>query len=111
MKRTPVISLLLCAWPIAAAAQEFQTGQPLGTTNEAGVRMEISDNVTVYGSFHFSESCTFDPQRNLILAMNAGDRSEGAAPDGFVSLINPDGSVHTAKWIGASRCVPPCSER
>jgi hypothetical protein len=88
---------------IAANAQEFQAGGPLGAVNEAGVRMEMSDNVKVFGSFHFSESCTFDPARNLILAMNAGNRGEGAEEDGFVSLINPDGSVHTAKWIGATR--------
>ena len=65
--------------------------------------MEMSDNVKVFGSFHFTESCTFDPERNLILSMNAGNRGEGAEEDGFVSLINPDGSVHTAKWIGATR--------
>ena len=63
----------------------------------------MSDNVKVYGSFYFAESCTFDPSRNLILAMNSGDRSDGTKNDGYVSLINPDGSVHTAKWIGASR--------
>jgi WD40 repeat protein len=61
----------------------------------------MSSNVTVYGSFHFTESCTFDPERNLILAMNRGN--DGGSDDGFVSLINPDGSVHTSKWIGASR--------
>jgi sugar lactone lactonase YvrE len=87
----------------SAAAQEFQAGEPLGSVNEAGVRMEMSDNVKVFGSFHFTESCTFDPDKNLILSMNAGERAEGAEPDGFVSLINPDGSVHTAKWIGATR--------
>jgi hypothetical protein len=86
-----------------ATAQEFQAGEPLSAVNEAGVKMPMSDNVKVYGSFDFSESCTFDPERNLILAMNAGDRAMGAAEDGFVSLINPDGSVHTAKWIGATR--------
>lgn len=88
---------------IPAAAQDFQAGQPLGATNEAGVRMEMSENVRVFGSFNFSESCTFDPERNLILAMNAGERSDTAEEDGFVSLINPDGSVHTSKWIGATR--------
>ena len=36
-------------------------------------------------------------------AWNAGERSEGAAPDGFASLINRGGSVHNAKWIGATR--------
>jgi hypothetical protein len=103
MHRARMTAIALCLASTTIDAQEFQAGQPLGTVNEAGTRMEMSDNVTVYGSFHFSESCTFDPERNLILAMNAGERSEGAAPDGFVSLINPDGSVHTSKWIGATR--------
>jgi hypothetical protein len=103
MIRTSGIALILAHLSAASIAQEFQAGQPLGAVNEAGVRMEMSDNVKVFGSFHFTESCTFDPERNLILSMNAGERSEGAAPDGFVSLINPDGSVHTAKWIGATR--------
>jgi sugar lactone lactonase YvrE len=65
--------------------------------------MAMSSNVKVFGSFHFTESCTFDPDKNLVLAMNAGNRGDDDAPDGFVSLINPDGSVHTAKWIGATR--------
>lgn len=63
----------------------------------------MSDNVKVFGSFHFSESCTFDPDNNLVLAMNTGNRGDGTENDGFVSLINPDGSVHTAKWIGVNR--------
>ena len=103
MIRFSCIALILALLSTASIAQEFQAGQPLGAVNEAGVRMEMSDNVKVFGSFHFTESCTFDPERNLILSMNAGERSEGAAPDGYVSLINPDGSVHTAKWIGVTR--------
>jgi DNA-binding beta-propeller fold protein YncE len=35
--------------------------------------------------------------------MNAGAPQKQAENDGYVSLLNPDGSVHTAKWIGASR--------
>lgn len=81
----------------------FQAGEPLGTINEAGERTPLSDNVKVYGSFRFAESCTFDPERNLILAMNAGVPNELQENDGYVSLIHPDGSVHTAKWIGATR--------
>jgi streptogramin lyase len=102
-KTTAALMTIVLTGSVTARAQEFQAGEPLGTVNEAGVKMEMSDNVKVYGSFHFSESCTFDPERNLILAMNAGNRGEGAEEDGFVSLINPDGSVHTAKWIGATR--------
>ena len=92
-----------------AAPKPFAAGQPLSATNEAGQVKQMSSNVKVYGSFHFAESCTFDPDRNLILAMNAGNpRNQGSPPplepnDGFVSLIKPDGSVHTSKWIGATR--------
>ena len=93
---------LVCSSP-QIRAQAFEAGQPLGTVNEAGVRGPISENVKVFGSFHFAESCTFDPSRNLILVMNSGDRSDATKNDGYVSLLNPDGSVHTSKWIGASR--------
>ena len=88
---------------IPATAQEFAAGAPIGALSEAGEWRPMSDNVTVYGSFHFSESCTFNPNKNLILAMNAGNREDPGDNDGYVSLINPDGSVHTPKWIGATR--------
>jgi len=86
-----------------AAGQPFQAGTPLGTINEAGEATPISSNVRVFGSFRVAESCTFDPARNLIIAMNAGVPQDVQENDGFVSLINPDGSVHTSKWIGATR--------
>jgi hypothetical protein len=91
--------------PAAANAepQPYRVGTPLGTNNEAGVATPMSDNVKVYGSFRFAESCTFDPERNLILAMNAGIANNLQENDGYVSLINPDGSVHTSKWIGVTR--------
>lgn len=91
--------------PAAATAdpQPYRVGTPLGTVNEAGVATPMSDNVKVYGSFRFAESCTFDPERNLILAMNAGIANNLQENDGYVSLINPDGSVHTSKWIGVTR--------
>src|SRR5262245_13998397 len=87
----------------------FAAGTPLSATNEAGQVQQMSKNVKVFGSFHFAESCTFDPDKNLIIAMNAANpRDQGSPPaltpnDGFASLINPDGSVHTSKWIGATR--------
>lgn len=99
----PFLLIALLGGSLQSHAQEFVAGKPLGTVNEAGVWGALSDNVKVFGSFQFCESATFDPSRNLILAMNAGDRSDNAKNDGYVSLINPDGSVHTAKWIGASR--------
>lgn len=86
-----------------ANGQAFQAGGPLGTVNESGQSVTMTDNVRVFGSFRMAESCTFDPDRNLIVAMNAGVAQEQQENDGYVSLINPDGSVHTTKWIGATR--------
>ncbi len=100
---TTFLSLGFGLWTSTLLAQDFVAGEPIGSVNEAGVRVPMSSNVKVYGSFHFSESCTFDPARNLILAMNNGERGDGTENDGFVSLINPDGSVHTPKWIGVTK--------
>jgi len=86
-----------------AAPKPFAAGTPLGTTNEAGTAMTMSRNVKVFGSFKFAESCTFDPARNLIIAMNAGNPQMLEPNDGYVSLLHPDGSVHTSKWIGVTR--------
>jgi len=101
-----LIASLLTATALAqqpAQPQRFRAGTPLGATNEAGQATPMSSNVKVYGSFHFAESCTFDASRNLIIAMNAGNAQTLAQNDGFASLINPDGSVHTSKWIGVTR--------
>jgi hypothetical protein len=87
----------------AAKPKEFQAGKPLGAVNEAGEFTPLTSNVKVYGSFRFAESVTYDPTRNLIVVMNAGVTQSQEANDGFVSLLNPDGTVHTAKWIGATR--------
>lgn len=97
------LSIVVACGAIQINAQEFSAGKPLGATNEAGEWVKMSDNVKVFGSFHFAESCTFDPARNLILVINSGDRADASKNDGYVSLINPDGSVHTSKWIGATR--------
>ncbi len=93
----------LSAQDAAKAPKEFKAGEPLGAINEAGVHTPISSNVKVYGSFRFAESVTFDPVKNLIVVMNAGIPQKQEENDGYVSLLNPDGSVHTTKWIGATR--------
>lgn len=89
--------------PAAPPAKPFQAGAPLGAVNEAGQFVPLSNNVKVYGSFRFAESCTYDAARNLIVVMNAGNPQTVEENDGYVSLLNPDGTVHTAKWIGATR--------
>lgn len=107
MKFLNVATLIAAISSTAAFAQTpegtFTAGEPLATVNEAGVATVMSANVKVYGSFRNAESCTFDPARNLILAMSNNNPTAMQENDGYVSLINPDGSVHTSKWIGATR--------
>lgn len=84
------------------APQPFAAGQPLGVMDN-GQFKAMSNNVKVYGSFNFAESCSYDPERGLILVPSRGASEHEVPNDGYVSLINHDGSVHTAKWIGATR--------
>lgn len=60
----------------------------------------ISDNVKVYGAIYGTESCSYDPDRDLIVAPARGVGQSVRANDAFIALINHDGSVHTARWIG-----------
>jgi hypothetical protein len=91
------------AQPAAPVAQPFAAGRPLGIGTPDGAWTPISPNVKVYGGVVNAESCVYDPARKLILAVNRGANQNEAPNDGFVSLINPDGSVHTPRWIGATR--------
>ena len=98
----------LCTTAGLAGAEEpapsaFAAGRPLGAVNEAGDFVPLTDNVKVYGSFRFAESCVYDADRDLLVVMNAGVPEAQAGNDGYVSLVNPDGTVHTSKWIGATR--------
>jgi len=103
------VSLVALSAPAPLAAQQnapqeqpFAAGRPLGVTAQ-GQFTPISANVRVLGSFRFAESCTYDTSRNLIVAMNRGMGRNEVANDGYVSLLNPDGTVHTTKWIGVNR--------
>jgi hypothetical protein len=79
--------------PPPASPQPFAAGPPL----------KLTANTKVYGSFRFAESLSYDAERDLYVAINAGMAQDVVANDGYVSLINPDGSVHTLKWIGVNR--------
>jgi DNA-binding beta-propeller fold protein YncE len=80
----------------------FEAGRPLGVTT-GGVHTPMSRNVKVFGGVVSAESCVYDRSRKLIMVVNRGAAQTEAPNDGFVSLLNHDGSVHTAKWIGATR--------
>jgi sugar lactone lactonase YvrE len=86
-----------------APVQQQASGESASGTFVAGEPLDLMPNTRVYGSFHFAESCSYDPVRDLYVAPSVGNRGEAFANDGYVSLINPDGTVHTLKWIGATR--------
>ncbi|MHA6730315.1 SMP-30/gluconolactonase/LRE family protein [Devosia sp. A369] len=86
-----------------AEVQPFKAGMPVGVTSRDGVYTPASDNVKMYGALVSTESCSYDAERNLIVALNRGAPQDRFPNDAFVSLINHDGSVHTPRWIGANR--------
>ncbi len=86
----------------AAQAEPFAAGTPLGVTVE-GKYTPTSSNVKVFGGVVNAESCSYDATRNLIMVVNRGANQNEAPNDAFVSLLNHDGSVHTARWIGVNR--------
>lgn len=86
-----------------AGPQPFSVGNPLGLPiNPApdGRFEPISPNVKVFGAIYSAESCSYDPQRNLIVVPNRGVGQNVQTNNAWVSLINHDGSIHTARWIG-----------
>ena len=94
-----VLAILLTA----ASAQAQQTPPASSQPFAAGPPLKLSANTKVFGSFRFAESLSYDAERDLYVAINAGMPQDVVANDGYVSLINPDGSVHTPKWIGVTR--------
>lgn len=76
-----------------AAAQPFAAGKPLATPS----------NAKTYGGFRFAESVSYDADRDLYIVPSAGMPQKLVPNDGYVSLVNPDGTVHTLKWIGVDR--------
>lgn len=100
MFRASIFGLVFAA---AASAAMAQTPAPSAQPFQAGPPLKTTPNVKVFGSFRFSESLSYDAERDLIVSVNAGMAQDLVPNDGYVSLINPDGSVHTPKWIGVNR--------
>lgn len=86
-----------------AQPQPFFVGNPLGLPiNPApdGSFNPMSANVKVYGAIYSAESCSYDPTRGVIVVPNRGVGQNVQTNNGWISFINHDGSVHTARWVG-----------
>lgn len=90
------------AQPAGAPDPKLEAGKPLGVVVN-GRYAPMSGNVKVYGGVVSAESCVYDASRDLIMVINRGANQNEVPNDGFVSLLNHDGSVHTARWIGGTR--------
>jgi hypothetical protein len=83
--------------------QSYFVGNRLGLpVNPAadGAFEAISSNVKVHGAIYSAESCSYDPARGVIVVPNRGVPQNVQTNNAWVSFLNHDGSVHTARWIG-----------
>lgn len=106
---TAVAALLVGVASTLPAQQPPVTPQPFSVGNRLGLPVTpapdgafepISPNVKVYGAIYSAESCSYDPERGVIVVPNRGVPQAVQTNNGWISFINHDGSVHTARWIG-----------
>src|SRR6188472_1330829 len=87
----------------AAQPQPFSVGNPVGLPMVAAPEATfnpVSSNVKMFGALYSAESCSYDPARGVIVVPNRGVPQNVQVNNAWVSLINHDGSVHTARWLG-----------
>src|SRR5215208_3931247 len=107
--------LLACAAGLVLApigetfAQQQPAQRPFFVGNALGLPVEpatdralepMSSNVKVYGAIYSAESCSYDPERGLIVVPNRAAPQNVQVNNAWISFINHDGSVHTARWVG-----------
>jgi hypothetical protein len=101
---------------VLVAQQQPQGPQPFFVGNRLGLPINpaadgtfeaISSNVKVYGALYSAESCSYDSDRGLIVVPNRGVGQNVQTNNAWVSFINHDGSVHTARWIGVQNPGEP----
>jgi hypothetical protein len=104
-----IVAVAAAAMPVVSLAQQphgappFTVGNPVGmpvTPGANGTFDPVSSNVKVFGAIYSAESCSYDETRNVIVVPSRVVPQNVQANDAFVSFINHDGSVHTARWIG-----------
>ena len=103
---------LLIVIAVSALAQQPAppTGpQPFSVGNRLGMPINpapdgkfdpMSSNVKVYGAIYSAESCSYDAARGVIVVPNRGVAQNVQTNNAWISFINHDGSVHTARWVG-----------
>ena len=102
---------LVVTTPVVLHAQQppFVVGNPVGLpiapTADGRVFEPVSSNVKMFGAIYSAESCSYDATRGVIVVPNRVVPQSVQTNDAFISFINHDGSVHTARWIGVQSPV------
>ena len=99
-----VAGTLLAQQPPAAPQPYFvgnRLGMPIAPAPN-GTFEPMSTNVKVYGAIYSAESCSYDAGRGVIVVPNRGVGQNVQTNNGWISFINHDGSVHTARWVGCA---------
>jgi SMP-30/Gluconolactonase/LRE-like region len=89
--------------PGPSGPQPYSVGNRLGlpiTPAPDAKFVPMSKNVKVYGAIYSAESCSYDPSRGVIVVPNRGVGQNVQTNNAWISFINHDGSVHTARWVG-----------
>jgi hypothetical protein len=96
-------STITAQQPAPSGPQPYAVGNRLGLPvipAADGAFNPISPNVKVFGAIYSAESCSYDEGRGLIVVPNRGVAQNVQTNNAWVSLLNHDGSIHTARWIG-----------
>src|ERR1044071_394125 len=108
------LTLPLAILATSLSAQQTPTPQPFFVGNRLGLPINpaadgafapMSPNVKVFGAIYSAESCSYDAERGVNVVPNRGVPQSVQTNNGWGCFINHDGSVHTARWIGAQN--PP----
>jgi hypothetical protein len=113
-RMTALAAMAAIVGTVPVAAQQPQGPQPYSVGNRVGLPVTpgatgafepVSSNVKVFGAIYSAESCSYDADRGVIVVPNRGVPQTVQTNNAWVSFINHDGSVHTARWIGVQN--PP----
>jgi hypothetical protein len=94
---------------VLVAHQAAPPSQPYFVGNRVGLPVNptpdgkfdpASAGVKMFGAIYSAESCSYDAERGVIVVPNRGVPQNVQTNNAWVSFINHDGSVHTARWIG-----------
>ena len=103
MRQSVLVAFVVAALGGLAAAFARQAPAAVDQPFVAGAPLKMTPNARAYGGFRFAESVSYDAKRDLYVVPSAGMAQQVVPNDGYVSLVNPDGSLHTPKWIGVNR--------